>query len=73
LGLNQLEDIHWFLPKIITVMKRSHFKTANTLKQAELNLIKQALDTCQGNVTHAARLLGIHRSTIHNKLKKNKF
>jgi len=69
----QLEDIHWFLPKIITVMKRSHFKTANTLKQAELNLIKQALDTCQGNVTHAARLLGIHRSTIHNKLKKNKF
>lgn len=36
----------------------------------ERQLIVDALETCHGNQTHAARLLGIARRTLLNKLEK---
>ena len=39
-----------------------------TLKGHEMVRIRSALEQCQGNVTQAARLLGIDRSTIYRKL-----
>ena len=42
-----------------------------TLKQVEDRLIREALKQAKGNQTIAARLLGITRQTLINKLKKN--
>lgn len=39
-----------------------------TLQDAETALILQTLQQCGGNVSQAARRLGIHRSTIHRRL-----
>jgi transcriptional regulator of acetoin/glycerol metabolism len=39
-----------------------------TLQDAETDLIRRTLRDCGGNVSEAARRLGIHRSTIHRRL-----
>ncbi|CDM24150.1 putative sigma-54-dependent transcriptional regulator [Castellaniella defragrans 65Phen] len=39
------------------------------LRALERQAIEQALRACQGNVSRAARRLGIHRSTLYRKLK----
>lgn len=35
-------------------------------------IIRRAIDSCGGNITQAARLLGITRKTIYNRLRYNK-
>ena len=40
-----------------------------TLREGERDLILSALSTSQGNISHAARLLKMSRSTIHRRLK----
>lgn len=44
---------------------------SNALQELELFAIRQALHACDGNMTLAARQLGIHRSTLYRKLKKH--
>lgn len=39
-----------------------------TLRDAETELILQTLRLCSGNVSEAARRLGIHRGTIHRRI-----
>lgn len=41
-----------------------------TLDSIERNAIKQTLQDCKGNKTHAAKALGIASSTLYEKLKK---
>lgn len=41
-----------------------------TLKESEIESIRQALDQTDGNRTHAARLLGITRRGLIYKLKR---
>ncbi|MFP4060883.1 MAG: sigma-54-dependent transcriptional regulator [Bacteroidales bacterium] len=41
-----------------------------TLEEMETSLIKKALDDHGGNLSHAAKQLGITRQTLYNKLKK---
>ena len=41
-----------------------------TLAAVEQRLIAQALDYCHGNVSEAARLLGLHRGTLRHRLEK---
>ena len=40
-----------------------------TLKEAEAEAVKKALDYTNGNVTQAARILGIGRNTLYGKIK----
>jgi DNA-binding protein Fis len=40
------------------------------LEEVEKTLIKKALACTQGNVSHAARLLGISRNTLRYRLAK---
>ena len=41
-----------------------------SLAESEWNHIQQVLADCEGNVTHAARILDIPRRTLQRKLKK---
>ncbi|HON43642.1 MAG TPA: sigma 54-interacting transcriptional regulator, partial [Bacillota bacterium] len=41
-----------------------------TLQQMEENMLRYALDSCGGNVSAAARQLGIPRQTLQHKLKR---
>jgi two-component system response regulator RegA len=43
----------------------------HSLARAEWGHIRRVLDDCGGNVTEAARLLGIHRRSLQRKLRKN--
>ena len=40
-----------------------------SLDRAEAELIERTLRACQGNVSAAARMLGVSRSTLYNKMK----
>jgi transcriptional regulator of acetoin/glycerol metabolism len=41
-----------------------------TLKEQEYAAVQQALKQHQGNISQAARALGLHRSTLHRRLKE---
>ncbi|KLU62187.1 limonene hydroxylase [Peptococcaceae bacterium CEB3] len=41
------------------------------LRQHEANLIRETLTMCNGNVSHAAKILGIGRNTLYRKLRQN--
>ena len=43
-----------------------------TLQAIQTAYIKQVLHQCQGNVTQAAKILGINRVTLHKKIKRLK-
>ena len=42
----------------------------SSLEEVERRHIAAILDSCNGNVTHAARILGIDRVTLYNKIRK---
>jgi transcriptional regulator of acetoin/glycerol metabolism len=42
---------------------------SKTLEQAELDMIRQAVDAAQGNISVASKRLGISRNTIYRKLR----
>ncbi|MEO5823020.1 MAG: response regulator [Vicinamibacteraceae bacterium] len=42
-----------------------------TLARVEWEHIQRVLTDCDGNVSHAARLLGLHRRSLQRKLSKN--
>jgi sigma-54 dependent transcriptional regulator, acetoin dehydrogenase operon transcriptional activator AcoR len=44
--------------------------TANNLEATTLNLIQRTLEAHQGNVSAAARQLGISRNTLYRKLRQ---
>lgn len=45
-------------------------QSASTLEEMELQMIRKALDSCQGNLSAVAAQLGITRQTLYNKMKK---
>ncbi len=51
------------------MVKQSEELKETSIKDQELEMILSILDKVNGNVTEAARRLGIHRSTIYRKLK----
>lgn len=44
----------------------------DVVAEVEKEWIQHALDSSQGNLTHAAKLLGIPRQTLQSKIKKYK-
>lgn len=41
-----------------------------TLDELEADHIRNAIDRCHGNLSEAAKLLGISRQTLYNKMKR---
>ena len=49
---------------------RSGIIAGSLLAHAEWEHIMRVLEDCDGNVTNAARKLGIHRSSLQRKLRR---
>ncbi|MBL4642750.1 MAG: sigma-54-dependent Fis family transcriptional regulator [Flavobacteriaceae bacterium] len=62
----QLEDLHFSIKKL----KASFVKNLN-LDETEKLLIEQALQKHQGNVSRAAKELGINRTALYRRLEKH--
>ncbi len=58
------------LPAVASTPTNASLIEPRTLEQAERDVIRQALVASDGNRTHAARILGIARSTLLEKLKR---
>ncbi len=56
--------------KVRKASRSSKKEGEGTLEQAEVEQIRQALKTANGNRTRAAEILGIDRSTLYRKLKR---
>ena len=62
------------LPKDLGISSQSAVSLQNpeneTLEMVEERTIRQAMERCNGNLTHVAKLLNISRPTLYTKLKK---
>jgi transcriptional regulator with GAF, ATPase, and Fis domain len=67
LGLSEIEEAH--LPEEILRAGRAPARDGS-LREAEAEAIRRALESAGGNKTEAARILGMHRKTLHLKLKQ---
>ncbi len=63
----QLKHLH-FLPATMSPKDESSAEIPLNLQQAEVYLIKRAMKQANGNISEAARLLGITRPTLYSKL-----
>ncbi|MGQ9708130.1 MAG: sigma-54-dependent transcriptional regulator [bacterium] len=57
------------LPPYMRFSISSEIKLNRTLAEAEQDYIRQVLDSVDGNLTKAAKILGIDRKTLRNKLR----
>ncbi|AZC38840.1 sigma-54-dependent Fis family transcriptional regulator [Pseudomonas chlororaphis] len=64
LGLEHLPD------SMLDDLNASERPTTGSIRENQLELIRQALDSHQGNVSAAADALGISRATLYRKLKQ---
>jgi transcriptional regulator with GAF, ATPase, and Fis domain len=67
LGLEEIREEH--LPPEVLQMARVP-ERPGTLREAEEQAIKRAMDSAGGNKAEAARILGVDRTTLYAKLKK---
>lgn len=61
-----LKESDFVLPR----KKETHPKEVTTLEEMEYNMIKQAMDKHNGNLSLVANQLGISRQTLYNKIKR---
>ena len=57
------------LTAVIEVLVQAGLPLSAATKVFEEKYLGVALRVCRGNITRAARALGVHRNTIHNKRK----
>jgi DNA-binding NtrC family response regulator len=50
------------------LLKEKHFNLDEMLHETEQSFVEAALALAQGNVSHAAKLLGINRTTLYSRL-----
>lgn len=52
-------------------LKNKEDTPLQTLDEMEKNLVKKAIEQCDGNLSQAAAQLGITRQTLYNKMKRH--
>jgi sigma-54 specific flagellar transcriptional regulator A len=68
-GLNTVEALT-FLSQDLAVLPPEGLSLKHRLAEIERDLIKQALSRTQGNVSQAARILNVQRTTLIEKIQK---
>lgn len=63
--------VEHFALQLDTPLHRPSQPAPPTLQSSEADLIRKALEASGGNISAAARQLGIHRTTLHRKLKRS--
>lgn len=56
----------------LSLFMESGMALKHFLRRVERDLVKQALEHCDANRTHASALLGMNRTTLQMKLKQAK-
>lgn len=71
---NNVEQSHRaYLDEIIMIksdLERDNFDLKQHIAEIEINLINEALDKSHGIVAAAARILGVRRTTLIEKMKR---
>jgi sigma-54 specific flagellar transcriptional regulator A len=68
--MHDLMRHHEYVPEILTQLPEEGIDLKEYLNTMELDLIRQALDECNGVVAHAAKRLNMRRTTLVEKLRK---
>ena len=68
--IHDLMRHHEYVPEILTQLPEEGIDLKEYLNTMELDLIRQALDECNGVVAHAAKRLNMRRTTLVEKLRK---
>lgn len=74
-AMNQLDREDWIQRKDIgsllePIKRREKMSLNHRLEELEKDLIQEALDVCNGNITHAAERLGLKRQGLQYRMKK---
>ncbi|WP_028307071.1 sigma-54-dependent transcriptional regulator [Desulfitibacter alkalitolerans] len=64
---NELNEIVWKISK--KMPDKVGFWPQKTLEEVEQEMIEMAMQSCKGNITAAAKILGIGRNTLYRKVK----
>ncbi len=63
-----LTDEHFHFPRMALTPQAD--TSVSTLEEMEVQMIRKAIDKCNGNLSAVAAQLGITRQTLYNKMKK---
>jgi len=69
----EMQDLmrpHEYVPETVTQLPEEGIDLKEYLNTMEIDLIRQALDECNGVVAHAAKRLNMRRTTLVEKLRK---
>ncbi|MEI7841160.1 MAG: sigma-54 dependent transcriptional regulator [Methylococcaceae bacterium] len=69
----EMQDLmrhHEYVPETVTQLPEEGIDLKEYLNTMEVDLIRQALDECNGVVAHAAKRLNMRRTTLVEKLRK---
>ncbi|MGM7635265.1 sigma 54-interacting transcriptional regulator [Bacillus sp. Hm123] len=69
-GNIQMEDLPEYMTAKVKTASLSHEQTYSLTEQAEMSAIQKVMEEVNGNKAKAARLLGISRSGLYEKLKR---
>ncbi len=65
-----IDVIHLPTHMALTNSEKVDRPVGNALRTMEIDTIQKVLDDCGGNMTHAAKILGIARTTLYQKVKQ---
>lgn len=68
--MNNISDISDIVDKDFYKIDARGKIYSNMVNRVEKILIVKALESSSGNQVEAARILGVHRNTLHGKIKK---
>ena len=58
------------LPAHMQLARKSDRTAAHSLREMERDMMQKVLDQCKGNISQAAKTLGIGRTTLYQKIKQ---
>ena len=61
-------DASRYRPVPVYVAKSGRWYTGEALRDLERSYVEAALDITRGNLSQAAKLLGIHRTTLYSRM-----